>query len=222
MKPLLFVTNPRRIPAAIEAFRALPIDVAFVSGYTQSQAVGPIAELIESTDYDVYLACADDCVVDPSAVDAVLALLDEYPVATGWCRLDRTHDFANITTEPLRGDRPVEDAYSWWRADDVFAYPSVAVPTFFTGMCLTAMSRDLWLRYPYRVYGESGPGYSSDFRLSVRLRDDGVPIVAAREGYVEHLKERWLRLDEDPEMRLLIGEIPAEVTIETAADRGFA
>ena len=222
MKPLLFVTNPRTITAAIESFRALPIDVAFVSGYTQSQAVEPIAELIESTDYDVYLACADDCVVESSAVDAVLSLLDEFPVATGWCRLDRTHEFANITTEPLRGDRPVEDAYSWWRADDVFAYPGVAVPTFFTGMCLTAMSRELWLRYPYRVYGESGPGYSSDFRLSVRLRDDDVPIVAAREGYVEHLKERWLRLDEDPKMRLRIGEIPAEVTIETATERGTA
>jgi hypothetical protein len=214
-RALVMVTNPRTIPECIQSFKDLTTDVGWVSGFTQSGVMAPMAQLIEDTDYDVYLSCADDCIVSQEAVDAVVALLDAgHPVATGWCRLDRTHEYVNLTTEPIRGDRPTVNAYSWWRYDDVMAWPDEEVPTHFMGMSLTAMPRELWQRYPYRVFGHDGPGYSSDFNLSMRLRNDGVPMIAAKSGFVDHVKETWNHGDKDPAKRLRIGEMPAGVTLD--------
>jgi len=39
-------------------------------------------------------------------------------------------------------------------------------------------------------------------------------MVAARDGYVVHVKEQWQRLDQAHEKRLLIGEEPAGVVVE--------
>jgi hypothetical protein len=73
------------------------------------------------------------------------------------------------------------------------------------------MPRDLWRQFPFGAFGGPSSSWASDFHLSHRLRDAGVPMVAARDGYTEHLKERWLELDRDPRKRLLVGERPAQV-----------
>ena len=221
---LLIVTNPRDIPDAMRAFRALSCDVAFVRGYTQAQAVAPMRELMNSAraDYDVFMVCADDCVVTQGAVDSVVALLEAgHPTATGWCRLDRSHECVNLTTKPLRGDAPTVDGYTWWKYDEVMGWTDEVVPTHFMGMGLTAMPVEMWLAFPYDVFTDDGRGYSSDFHLSSRLRDAGVPMVAARSGYIDHLKERWMKADTAPHMRLLLGEVTPGVFIETARDRGM-
>jgi len=222
---LVVVTNPRNIPDAMTAFRALSCDVAFVTGYTQAEAVEPMRALMaeQASRYDLFMVCADDCVVTQAAVDAVVRLLEDgHPAATGWCRLDRTHACVNLTTKPLRGNVPTVDGYTWWRYDEVMAWADEVVPTHFMGMGLTAMPVELWQRFPYDVFTDDGRGYSSDFHLSMRLRDAGVPMVAARSGFIDHLKERWLMADAAPHMRLLLGEVPQSVTIETARARGRA
>jgi hypothetical protein len=73
------------------------------------------------------------------------------------------------------------------------------------------MSREMWARFPFGCFGSGSRGYSSDFHLSRRLRDEGVPMVAAQAGYVTHVKERWNQLDRAESKRLMIGELPAEV-----------
>jgi hypothetical protein len=139
-----------------------------------------------------------------------------HPVVTGWCRLDSTHPLVNITDGPLHGDVPTAGAYRFRRFRDVVEYPEPVVPTGFAGFALTCMSRDLWRQFPFGAYGGPSSSWSSDFHLSARLRDAGIPIVAAREGYVEHLKERWGELDRAPQARLLIGEQPPAVTVDDA------
>ena len=145
-------------------------------------------------------------------MDAVLALLDEgHPAVTGWCRLDRTHPLANVTRYDLHGNTPFVGAYSFYKAAEIEAADKPYLFTGFMGMCLSGMSRDLWLRHPMGVFGELDVGWSSDFYLSMRLRDAGVPMVVARDAYVDHVKETWLKLDRAEDKRLLIGELPREV-----------
>lgn len=82
-------------------------------------------------------------------------------------------------------------------------------------MSLTGMSRDMWRRFPLGVYTNGSVGWASDYHLSYRLGQAGIPIVAARAAYVDHVKERWQRHDRSHEKRLLVGEIPAEIVWQT-------
>lgn len=208
------VMNARRIPECIDSLEQLDCDLAWMTGYTDAE-LGPVhQELVADTDYDAYLVVSDDCVVTAAALDAVLKLLKEgHPAATGWCKLHRTSPFANLCRWPLIGDEPKPAAYPFYRVRDVRACESETVPTHFMGFAFTGMPRELWQRFPYGAYTERrATGYSSDFHLCVRLRDAGVPMVAARDGYVEHLKTVERRL-KPASHRLLVGKIDRQVRI---------
>lgn len=213
MKPLLCVMNARRIPRVIDSLEALDCDLAWMTGYTDAE-LGPVhQQIVEQTDYDAYLVVSDDCVVSQAALDAVVKLLEEgRPAATGWCKLHTRSEFANLCRAPLRGTDPKPSAYPFYRADAVRRFRDSVVPTHFMGFALTGMPRELWRRFPYGAYTERrASGYSSDFHLCVRLRDAGVPMVAAREGYVDHLKLAVRR--KPPDHRLLVGEIEKQVLL---------
>lgn len=211
------VMNARRIPECLEAFEGLDTDVCWMTGYTVAELAGGVhADIVASTKYDAYLNVSDDCVVTQGAVDAVVALLaDGAPAATGWCRLHTESPFANLCREPLEGNRPTRRAYPFYEAAHVADYPFEVVPTHFMGMSLTGLTRDMWLRFPYGCFTDRRErGYSSDFHLCTRLRDAGVPMVAARSGYVDHVKVRARMGAAPPEShRLLTGEVPRDVRI---------
>ena len=209
--------HARRIPECVASIEALDSDVAWMAGYTDAE-LGPVhQELVESTDYDAYLVVSDDCVVTQEAVDAVVALLAAgHPAATGWCKLDQHSPLANLSYARLVGDTPSLDAYRFYRAADVRRYKSEIVPTHFMGFSLTGMPRELWQRFPYRAFTAGRrAGYSSDFNLCVRLRDAGIPMVAAREGYVDHVKIRDRR-HRPRSHRVLVGRMDKQVRLEAA------
>ena len=216
MKPLLVIMNPRQIPKCIDAFLALDVRRAWLSNYTEWGLVSVMDSLVrdESIDFTHLVLCADDCVVSQAALDAVLDVADGLPVVTGYCRLDHQHPEVNITRRPLMGDVPVAGAYDFYRYDQVATHDAEVLPTGFVGFALTCMTREMWREFPFGVFGSAQQAWSSDFHLSMRLRDAGVPMVAARDGYVVHVKEQWQRLDQAPEKRLLIGEKPAGVVVE--------
>lgn len=220
-RALVMVMNAREIPECVSSFAALTCDVAWLRGMRKADAIDAARRVIQETRYDHYLLVPDDCIVSQAAVDAVVALLDEgRPAATGWCRLAQGDPRANLTTGPIRGSRPRVESYDWWLADDVWDHPDEVVPTGFMGMALTGMSRGMWMRFPPDCYrGRGGHGWSADFSLSSRLRDAGVPMVAARSAYIEHVKERWGRDDRGPGRRLLVGVMPREVVIQTGGER---
>lgn len=91
------------------------------------------------------------------------------------------------------------------------AHPGPAVPTHFVGMALTGMSRDMWRRFPLDGWQHRGVMWATDHHLSQRLADAGIPMVAARDGFIDHVKERWMEGDTDPRKRILIGSMPKEV-----------
>lgn len=216
---LVLVTNPRAIPECMEAFAALRTHVAYVRGMADPAAMAACNEVIDAAaEFTNVLVCADDCIVTQAAVDAVVELLDGgHPVATGYCNLDRAHPLVNLSTTPLVDDAPSQGAYTFPSLAQVAGWPLRDYPTYFVGMSLTGMSRDMWRRFPLGCYtNRAGAGWSSDYHLSLRLNRAGVPMVAARDGWVDHVKEVWMRADRAPEKRLLVGEIPAEVVWQCA------
>lgn len=216
MKPLLLVLNPRRIPECIEAIEALKVDKAWLTGYTETQLEEAIPEVLAQTDHDPILVLSDDTVPTQEALDAVL---DQWAaensirptVVTGYCNLDVTSQYVNVTRRPFTTRHSTVDAYDFYSyAEMGDQHPDIPVRTWFAGMCLTCMSRDLWERFPFQTYQER----SSDFALSLRLQEADIPILAPPKAMVWHVKERWNYLDQAPDRRLVVGEIPAETRLD--------
>jgi hypothetical protein len=213
MRPLLLILNPRAISECVESFRALDIEKAWLTAYSEPQLVDEVATLIDATDYTHYVMASDDLIVSPLALYEVLQAAKTNPVTTGYCNFDLTDDpRVGLTKGPLLERRPSPTSYGeWWTQTEVDAYPSDLIPTSFTGWVLTCMPRELWLRYPFQI---SELGAQSDYALSWRLQQDGVPIVAPKHARTFHVKELHGGGDQERRKRLLIGEVPASVTLE--------
>ena len=214
--PLLAIMNPRQIPECIQSLEALDVRKAWLQNYTEWQLQEVIASIVrdEAIHFTHLCLVADDCIVTQQALDAVLKYAQEHPVVTGYCRLDWSHPSVNITRQPLRGHVPTAGAYDFYSLDEVQAWPDPLVPTGFVGFALTCMSREMWRTFPFGAFGGASQAWSSDFHLSMRLRDAGVPMMAARGGLVGHLKKRWNTLDKTPGRELLVGKEPAGVELE--------
>lgn len=216
MKPLLLVLNPRRIPECIEAIEALEIDKAWLTGYTERQLEQAVPEVLDATDHDPILVLSDDTIPEQDALDAVLRLHQgqHYTevVTTGYCNLDVTSQFVNLTR------RPFDTRHSTVEAYDFYTYAEMGdhdhpVRSWFAGMCLTCMSRDLWDRFPFQTY----EGRSSDFMLSRRLQEQGIPILAPPAAMVWHVKERWNYIDQAPDKRLHLGAMETRLDLMEVA-----
>jgi hypothetical protein len=211
MKPLLAVLNPREIEECKESIWALECDQLWASYMTEADAARAINDAVaEHPQYTHIGVIADDCIVTQEALDAVLADLDHVDAVTGWCRLDRTHPLANVTTGPMKLRHPGIDAYGpWYQAREIIERAGERLPTGFMGFALTFLSRELWDRFPMQPLAPDGKGFASDFSLSLRLQDAGVPMWVTSCSEVVHVKERWgweWTPDAEPRKRLLIGE----------------
>ena len=120
------------------------------------------------------------------SLDLLLGAFEPSAVYTGYCNLDDASELVNLTDSPL----PVLDSPTY--ADYGFATrQSVTGGTglfrsYFAGFSLTFMSRDMWLKYGFDPKGD--PGFQSDYRLSLKLQADGVPVWAPVGAYMRHLK----------------------------------
>lgn len=214
MSDLLIILNPRRIAECLLTLRALDIDQAWCTGYTEHQLQRVIRDLVTQHVYDHYIVVPDDVIPTQPALNAVQAALAAgHPVVTGYCNLDTSgDDRVNITRSPLTEPRTMA-SYDFYTQAQVDKYTTPLVPTHFAGFALTGMSRELWQRYPFRAYGD--PGCSSDFHLSRRLADARVPIVAPKAARVHHVKDVVNHLDADPRKRLMLKRGRGRVTLTT-------
>lgn len=210
---MLVILNPRRIAECVRAFNELRIDRLWVRNIGEPELEQRWSEILEAAvGYDRLILISDDGVVRQHALDAVRELLDEgHPVVTGYSNLDATEKLSgvvNLNRAPL-GFQADPSSFSLYTFGEVMCWPERAVPTTFCGFALTGMRRELWERYPWVASG------GADFMLSKRLAADGVPIVAARDAFVWHVKEMWNRPDRDPRKGLLVGVEPAAIELET-------
>ena len=215
MKPLLLILNPRRIPECVAAIKALPIDKVWLCNYTESELAGVIPGVLAACDHDLIGVLSDDTQPTPEALAAVLALADIGEVVTGYCNLDDASELVNLSSKPLTGCTPREGIYTFPTRAQVEAALGPAVRTYFAGHCLTFMWRELWDRFPFACHG-GPPGYASDLMVSWLLQEADLPIYAAREGFVRHVKARWNYIDETPGRSLLIGKEPSAIVWEEA------
>jgi hypothetical protein len=210
----------------MDAIAALDIPKAWLIAFWERELEPVIDEIVEQGKHSHYLLLADDTIPTQEALDLVLdaldlvldALEDGRPVVTGYVNLDATAPHVNLTKTPFKiRDRSVGDDYDWYTKDEAASYPDALIPTHFAGSALTGMPLAMWRRFPFRCVTRVGEprGYSSDWHLSIRLDDAGVPIVAPRGALFEHCKRDWrTQAIDDPEKRLLVGEIPSEVRWE--------
>ncbi len=91
--------------------------------------------------------------------------------------------------------------------DEARMWVEPLIPTTLLGFALSGMSREMWKLYPFDVYGPQHGGWGSDYNLSYRLGQDGIPIVAPRVAEIRHLKEQVNHLDKEFDKRILVGEI---------------
>jgi len=212
VRDLLLIMNPRRIEECIRSYQELTIDRLWIRNMSEidiTEAWPTILGL--ASGYERLLIMSDDAVCRQHAVDSVLALLDEgHPVVTGYGNLDMTDFRVNLNKAPLAAQSWPE-SYDFWTLGEVCAYPDPAVPTTVVGFALTGMAYELWQRFPFQADG------GSDFSLSQRLTGAGIPMVAAREGFIWHVKEAWNKRDVEPRKRLLVGVEPPLLELETAS-----
>jgi hypothetical protein len=90
---------------------------------------------------------------------------------------------------------------------------SPALHTCLVGMCITGMSHAMWQRFAFRTFWNEPPGSCSDFCLSADLNAAQIPMVAARDAFVWHVKETWNTADRDPRKRLYL-DLPSELVLE--------
>jgi hypothetical protein len=218
-RPLLVILNPRNIPECMSAFAALHIDKAYVSNYTEAAiAQHAWADLLNRAPWaDPLIVVSDDTIVTQRAVSTVVALAATWPglCVTGWCPLATGHDLCNLSDNRLPPGPPQADCYKFLRCDDARAERRDLISTSFTGMALTTMSRDLWQRFPFGVYGaeHGGPGFASDYHLSYRLQQAGVPIISHRDAEIDHVKAQWNESDRTPGRELLIGRAAPQIGV---------
>lgn len=214
MRTLLMVMHARQIPECETAISSLKgIDIAWLTGYTESQLVQVIADLIESTDYDRYSVISDDASPSQAALDLVLHLHDEHPQAVT-CGIVNVDEASNLTTynpQPLTGTIPALEAYSLTPYYDLLDLPPVPLRTYFHGMALATMTRSLWQRFPFGVFGEDSRGWASDFHQCLRLQAASIPILTHKHAFIRHHKA--VANQSDPTRPLLVGSIPQSVAI---------
>lgn len=210
MKPLLLILNPRRIPECVEAISSLPIDKAWLQNYTEHKLIDVIPQVLAECDHDLIGILSDDTAPTREALRAVLDAAEPGCVITGWCNLDDRSSLVNLSREPLTTNLPCEEAYTFPERAWVEDRDERTVRTYFAGHCLTFMWRSEWERFPWDCHG-GPPGYASDLILSWRLQQAGVPIIAARDGFVKHVKALWNYIDDTPGRELLIGKEPSGV-----------
>jgi hypothetical protein len=208
MKSLLMILNPRRIPDCMTAIEALDIDKCWFSAMTEVDLIPHLNQMIQDTNYDRYLIVSDDCIPTQSALDKVLWLHDTYDtVSTGYCNLDATSLYVNLTRNVLPEPPPQVESYDLLLQGEVDK-ESDPFHTTFSGFVFTCMRRAEWLQYPMMV---SEAGAQTDYTLSYRLQQSGIKIITHKDTFVYHVKETWNTHDKAREKRMMIGELEPSI-----------
>ena len=196
MKTLLCVLKVREIERCIASYEAAPLNKVYIQGYkeVEIESLGVheyVVEKAKRAGYTHLMMISDDATINNHAVTEVLRLTKQYGVGSAFCRLDYTSEWTNLASSPPTAARPrrMED-YNLIKYKKL---PDGDFQTYFTGFALTCMPIELWEKYPFQCFYDGSPqhnGSCSDYRLSVRLNADKVPIWTNRSTEVIHEKEK--------------------------------
>lgn len=212
MSTAVMILNPRDIPYCMTALASLGYPTCWASYMREPEAAVKINEQIAETSYDRYTVISDDCEPTREALDMVLALHDQNPekCATGYCNFDKYLPYVNLCWNKLRPPPPQMDSYRFLKRAEVVALEDEVLTTSFTGLSFTTMTRDLWLRFPLHCTSYGG---QMDYQLSYELQEAQVPVIAHRDAFVLHHKDKFgVYPDASPEKKLLVDIRPPSVS----------
>ncbi|MBK8706571.1 MAG: hypothetical protein IPN33_25380 [Saprospiraceae bacterium] len=193
MKPILCILKVREIPDCLQSYEDAPIDKVYICGFkeVEIEAMGVFEKVVadcQAKGYTHLMMISDDATINNEAVAEVLRLTDVYGIGSGFCRLDYTSKFVNLSYDKLIQTPPRKLAdYNLIKYDKM---PHVDFKTTFTGFALTCMSLDKWAKYGFECIYDGGPhnGSCSDLLLSRKLEADGLEIWTNRKTEVIHEK----------------------------------
>lgn len=205
MSDLLVVMNPRKIRECVDAFRELPIDKLWLRNMTEWDIQEAWPKVMEyAVDYDHLIIGSDDGIPRKHALAAVQRFLNKgAPVVTG---------YSNFAANDLRVN--IATRVDWYTLADVQSWVQETNEVYQLGFALSGMKTELWQRFPFRVYWDTPPGSRSDNVLSDRLNAAGIPILAARDAFVWHVKENWDQQDVEERKKLYVGVEPPSIQLE--------
>lgn len=206
---LLIVMNGRCIPAVMQSFEELQgVTVCYIRGRTEMEIAELFPVILRQWERSSGLVgvVSDDVVVTQRTVDRVFDLSAKIggAPASGWCCLDSTSPIASVCCNDLVDTNPQPSSYELETAEWVRSHAEPFRASF-AGLALHVMDRGMWDWYPFGAYGDGKRSWASDYHLSRRLNQDGVPILVDPDAFVLHLKERWQCRDRAPEKQLFIG-----------------
>ena len=195
MKNLLLILKVRQIDYVLNSYRNYNMNRVFVCGYKESELedMGIFSSIVQQAKEKGYThisVVSDDGLINNKAFDKVLELSKKYPVTTAFCKIDKKSTLVNLAKSPLISNKPY--SLGDYNLYDYSELPNNQdIKTYFTGMALTTMSIDLWQQFPFKCYRVSHApnGYASDYYLSKRLQDSGIPIFTHIDTEIIHEKE---------------------------------
>ncbi len=228
MKDVLMIMHAREIPKVLDSFHSLKgVDIAWFRGYTEQGLETPMAEFIDSTDYDNYLLASDDLIANQDALDIVRKGLQTHEAYTGYCNMSPIIYRGTVRFQPIHGNyffyvvtHMFRQLYPLTQAIRFNSFPQLKVilekdgefRTYFAGNVYTGMRRYLWQRFPFQVYHppwDQNPehGFGSDMMLSNRLNKAKVPMLCHSSAFVYHLASTE---------NFIVGKVKPEVILEPA------
>lgn len=210
---VLLIMQPREIPVAIESYKKLNIPKVWFQAFTERQVVEEINKYVQRTNYDTYYIISDDAIVTDEALSLIrLYANNGFDVVTGWCRLSEQNSLINIVKKPLtrlNGVQAIPADYCLYTEEEIREIPVPIFRTWFSGFVFTGIKRELFLKYP--LITNAATGCQSDFELSYRLQQDGIPIFVVRDASIIHLKKHQ---DFSLESNWLVGVRPPQIIEE--------
>ena len=226
----------REIPECLDSYKALPIDTAYFTGFTEKQLEKPVNEFIQTTSYDYYWICSDDVIANRPAFDLIERGLSKHDIVTGY---DFNPDGSGnlcLCDKPLLARFPtgLKD-YPWMSGAYFDAYPGEYVPTTYVPFIFSAIKRDVWLEVPYATYSVlpawfsqffltakgsywrmTRPirGWANDYNFSYKLQKKGIKAYAVKGARMEHLGSSVFR---PVAYHLNLGEVKPSVELVRCA-----
>jgi hypothetical protein len=195
------ILHVREIPECLDSYKALPIDRAYFTGFTEKQLEKPIAEFIRKTDYDYYWLVSDDVIATRDAFDRIQRGLGSHDIVTGYALNPDGSMNVCLCDYPLDDWPPTSgNSYRWMSKFALDSYPGDYVPTYYVPFILSAMKREVWLEVPFGTYSilparfskyfrnvRAIRGWACDYHFSLRLQKKGIKAYAAKGALMEHL-----------------------------------
>lgn len=220
----LMVMHAREIEESMRCLRALPIDQAWFTGYTEAQLQEPINRFVEESAYENYIIVSDDILADAATFRIVEDGLERHEVFTGWSNIRPGLDRASARRTPIIGSQmffqvthylpPLHRLLTEAR---IRTFPTMEQVRALGGEfrtkticnCFTGMRRALWLRFPFMVAKSvySSRGFGSDIMLYERLKRAGISVWCDSRAFFYHLDRRD---------HSIVGKVPRRVELVRA------